>query len=456
MPMMYRRLLSAAAEVDVNRPARLLAGAVLLLVALAAAWPAAAQSPPLPPDQCYRLSLPEALPWGVPGIDSAADDTLRVVTTLERILELADQGLSVAVAGLPPSLAPLVQVSFELGRTVQQFGETQSGEWLDVAFQRNPESEESATVLADWPPEHQQPGTAPGTTNLGEARSRPCETQDRRLVLDTFLGHLERSLESLQLVPQVDERVMHDGSTLTAVFGRSPMSAGTLAFGDLRTSGDGETRSAFLYYDDFGQEQVFDYLPADAPVRNFYLRTSSYLAALGEVGFVLLVDEEPAIAEVRRGVKGLRTLPSFSGEFGRRPNFEQLPAWESRKATAVYELLEGTRMPVGLYGRGEYLHLLVKEAMADDGETAWWLIKLDPREGGKELTRVLLPSSAAHLTVVPGGFWTIIEVGPVQGIGDRHAAFLETASAILIPAAWLENPRQHKATAQMSCVDLTG
>ncbi len=395
----YRRSLAVPA-VDRRHYALVLRAAVIWIAAVASAWPAVAQSPPLSLNRCHRLSFAEALPWGAPEFRDAANESTQVTQTVGLILESPRR---MSMAGLTSGFTP---VSYRGG-----------------SMPANLDQDRPSTTIM---PAH-----------LDSPRSRLGESAG----LDRYLDHLKTSLESLLIAPTVEERTITDDLTLTSVMAQTAMGNGALAFGELSSSGDGESISTFLYYDDFGREQIFSTLSMDVPIRNFYLRTPSYLATIGDTGYVLLLDEQPALAEVRLGYNGMHKLESFPSGFRSRPSLENLPSLESRKATAVFKLLERTRMPTGIYGRGQYLYLLAKHAMTDDGDTAWWLIKLDPRNEGREISRRRLPTGAAHLAIVPGeGVWTAIEIGPVQGIGDTHAAFLETSSAVMVPSAWLEDP----------------
>lgn len=101
-------------------------------------------------------------------------------------------------------------------------------------------------------------------------------------------------------------------------------------------------------------------------------------------------------------------------------------------------------MPVSLFAWESNLYLLAKHGASPSGGTPWWLIRLAPRDG-EELGRVRLPTQAAHLN---GG--TLIEKGPVQGIGDTHAPYMETSSMVLLPSAWLDGRTKARA-ARASC-----
>ncbi len=246
----------------------------------------------------------------------------------------------------------------------------------------------------------------------------------------------------------------------SSIYGWSPMGEGFLAFGDLK--GPRGWMSALFYFDKEGRLEIFYEVAIDAEVIDHYTRNTAYVAALGDVGYVLSVDETLSIGELRLG-KGLRRLPSFPAEFKNRPKFDEayrrrLRPHGARKATEIYRSYETATMASGLYAWGGRLYLVGKEAMASNGETDWWLIHIDPEDEGREKSRVRLPTGAAHLTIVPGSkFWALIEKGRVEGIGAKHAPFMDTASMVLVPTHWLENPNPGSPDEQLrvECVSLS-
>lgn len=233
---------------------------------------------------------------------------------------------------------------------------------------------------------------------------------------------------------------------LDQIYDFRPFGQGFLAFGDINYGAEpSDWESAFLYFDDSGRHQLFYRLPITAQVCNHYLRNMPYIATLGESGFILFMNEKPVIAEVTLGTEGVRELEYFPPDFQNRPRLETQTRWikageAPRQATYFYQTLESSTIAAGLYAWNGQLYLLGKKARIEsDGRTAWWLVKLDPRDGS-ELTRVRLPTDAAHLTVVPGETWTFVEKGPVEGIGPRRSPYMETSTMVRVPAAWLEEP----------------
>lgn len=248
---------------------------------------------------------------------------------------------------------------------------------------------------------------------------------------------LNRDLEVVGSMP-IQRKIGAGEAELRAIFDWTPMGTGILAYGDLQGPGD-SWHSAFLYLDADGRDQIFQRLPTTAEVRRLYLRSQSYLAALGDVGYILFLESSPAIGEVRLGSPGVRRLPDFPADFRSVPRLEPHAGWRApRNATYHYKVIERTNMPVGLFAWREDLYLLGRKLMPD-GETGWWMVRLDPTDGS-EINRVRLPSRAAHLTVAAGETFSLVEKGPVLGIGPDHAPYMDTFSAVFVPAAWLRGP----------------
>lgn len=262
-------------------------------------------------------------------------------------------------------------------------------------------------------------------------------------------------IEGRSLAPLAD--ALGPQPVLQSIYDWHPLGDGILAFGDISV-GAGDWKSAFLYVDEDGRQQAFVRLSPDAQVCNQYTTTSDYIAALDGRGYLLFLDPVPKIAEVIPDVGGVRELPGFPEDFQSRPRLDTRPRLAStrqgaRQATIFYEILEASTMAAGIYGWGNHLYLLGKEAIDPTGNTDWSLVKLDP-DDGSELSRVRLPTEAAHLTVVPGPeFWAFVERGQVQGIGERHAPYMETSSLVLVPTAWIENPKSNpQLNAEVQCI----
>lgn len=239
------------------------------------------------------------------------------------------------------------------------------------------------------------------------------------------------------------------------IYDWTPMGQGILAFSDLADS-DGNWTSGFLYFGSHGRQEVFRKIAIGDEAADFYTRsTISYVAALEDVGYILALSEETvSIEAVQLGSKA-RRLMSIPAKFRNRPRLDpalrkRLECQGTRKTTEIYKSHESATMVSGIYAWDHDLYLLAKQAMSASGETAWWLIRLDPSADGKEISRVRLPTGAAHLTIVPGGdFWALIEKGRVEGVGSFHSPYMNTSSIILVPTAWLTKPSNRHLDPQL-------
>ena len=227
-----------------------------------------------------------------------------------------------------------------------------------------------------------------------------------------------------------------------AVYGWQPMENGYLAFGDIEfedVKGPGRYKSAFLQFNSERILQIFD-RPMDtlSEVRNHYLRNMPYIATLdGKDGYLLDMGEVPSVRRVRAGVASSQELSSFPEDFRACPRLIRDPKLTralrgSEQATLFYERIESSRMAAGLFSWDGRLYLVAKEAMTAEQDTTWWVIELDPQDGA-EISRERLPTSAAHITLVPGSRsgLALIEKGPVVGVGDMHWPYMATSSMVL-------------------------
>lgn len=255
-----------------------------------------------------------------------------------------------------------------------------------------------------------------------------------------------------------------DAWQLMAVYQFTPMASGILAFGD--RYGPKGWQSAFLYFDESGRSQVYHTIETTDTIRHHYLRTTQYLASIGEAGYALLVLEgELVIAEVRPETAELGRL-GFPEDFQSWPRLGVSKAWRelmmlsprlgARKERVFYEILEREpTVAAGLYAWRGSLYLLGRRKVEKEGRAAWWLIKLNPQNGAERF-RVRLPTDAAHLIVVPGDFWAFIEKQAVQSVGESEAPYMRTDSMSLVPSAWIEESSNGRLTAKekTSCVSL--
>jgi hypothetical protein len=144
---------------------------------------------------------------------------------------------------------------------------------------------------------------------------------------------------------------------------------------------------------------------------DFYLLSGySFLASLGDEAYFVVMDKRPAIYRAAPG-SGVERLKAFPDEYRIRPDFHTHMTGP-KTAPAHYAELESFAMPAGIYAQDGLLYLLTRRPDGP-GKTAWWLYQIDPQRD-VILGRVQLPTSADHLTVVPGEkSWFVFERGPV-------------------------------------------
>lgn len=242
---------------------------------------------------------------------------------------------------------------------------------------------------------------------------------------------------------------------IDAIYDMVPLGdGGVLAFADVivtaRREADGERYvTGFVYFDGKGRTQIFREIGDSDDVFNQYTRNAPYMATLidrggkrgqeEEVAYVLFLDQKPTLAEVRYGAE-IRDLDLFPGDFQSRPRLvRQHEMYGARQATLFYKTMEMSTMAAGLYSWAGNLYLLGKLPAEENGDTAWWLVRLDPATGG-ELSRVRLPTDAPNLTIVPGEHWALLQKDAVVGVGALHAPYMQTRSMVLVPNGWIADP----------------
>ena len=239
---------------------------------------------------------------------------------------------------------------------------------------------------------------------------------------------------------------------LMAVYDWAPVGNGLLAFGDLQEPETKRWESAFLYFDDEGGRALYR-LSTESAKRIYYQRNLPYVAASEDAGYILFLEEDTRVLEARADVDaGLRELELFPEDFRKAPPLRRIPGFHGTlEATAFYKLVERSTMAAGIFTWEDQLFLLAKKAMDKNGNTAWCLIRIDPADG-KELSRTRLPTQAAHLTVVPGVFWALIEKDPVTPQGQSGSPYMEIRTMTLMPGGWLsDSPSQ---TSVAACVPI--
>lgn len=168
---------------------------------------------------------------------------------------------------------------------------------------------------------------------------------------------------------------------------------------------------------------------------DYYVLGHPYVTANDLGPFVLAMGRHPRIYRVSLEGDGqvhpLRAMPADVREVAELGMESTGP----ESSQALFARVESLRMPVGLYGQGEMLYLLTRKPDTAQEGIAWFLHQIDPARD-EVVGGVRLPTSAHHLTVVPGpGSWFVFEKGPVEAWGEQ-----EIASMLVIPRAWIDQP----------------
>lgn len=251
-----------------------------------------------------------------------------------------------------------------------------------------------------------------------------------------MLIHVDENLSVIDKEVQVKGRSL-GGSRLSAIYDWVPMGNGFLAFSDLQ-QGDDWT-SAFIYFDDQGGSRSFSEIAVADPARLPFLRNGTYLASLGDLGYILRLDPPVRLIEVGAELPNGRLLDAIPADLA-YPMLSSKPRVAGpQRATQDYQRLEESHAVTGLFAWRDLLYVVIKEPKDEQGKTAWSLSQLNPLNG-QELARLRLPTSHAHLTIVPGDQWALIEKDPVQSVGEFNAPYMTTTSMVLVPGEWIEDP----------------
>jgi hypothetical protein len=174
--------------------------------------------------------------------------------------------------------------------------------------------------------------------------------------------------------------------------------------------------------------------PAEA--NDYYLFGFPYFAANDDgLFYVRMIGDTASIVQVKKNEAGRRVgkpISVFPSEFRHVEKLKTENVGPS-STKARYAEIEKSTMAVGLFGQGKYLYLLGRRFTGE--HTEWSLFKIDPNESkiGREIR---LPTTAHHLTVVPGDdSWYLFERGEVKGWGDQ-----EIQRVVKVPASWITDP----------------
>jgi hypothetical protein len=203
-----------------------------------------------------------------------------------------------------------------------------------------------------------------------------------------------------------------------------------LAFGD-RIRGE-EWTGALMEFkmDRPDQFKTVHSFSLESTSRNYARLGFPMLASAGGKNYALLIEGSPSIFEVHSGTRRL-DLKNYPEGFNSFPSIEQ--KINETTVANVYKGLENAQMPVALYGKGDFLYLLLRRPSAKAGETTWLLAKIDPRKE-EVFGPVKLPTNGRHILLSPGNKeWAIIEKDRVEGLGKQNVTEI-----ILMPSSWPE------------------
>ena len=165
-------------------------------------------------------------------------------------------------------------------------------------------------------------------------------------------------------------------------------------------------------------------------MRSFYRLSYPLVANLGNRAFAFFFDDTMEIVALD-GMRRLKSLPEHL--------MHKLPPLLPELLTAdnfhwVMEQVEQSSMPAGLHGWGG--HLFVLSRSSSDGQTSWFITKIAP-DSDKLLWTKKIPSTANHMTVVPGPVrWAFLERGPVTSDLEQQT----TAVRLIDAAHMVEKP----------------
>jgi hypothetical protein len=166
--------------------------------------------------------------------------------------------------------------------------------------------------------------------------------------------------------------------------------------------------------------------------RVFYRLGHSYLTAIGDTAYLLLMDGAISFVRFQKGRSAPRPLQISGLPLGRSPLLPPLRV--SSDLAPLMKAVEQSAMPVGLYGWEGFLYLLSRRP--SQGVTEWTISKIDPQKSKLTGTAVLR-THANHLTVAPGPRkWAFLEKGPVRGPGQQ-----EIKTVLFVPSSRFRESR---------------
>ncbi|HEX9669183.1 MAG TPA: hypothetical protein VGC93_06820 [Thermoanaerobaculia bacterium] len=249
---------------------------------------------------------------------------------------------------------------------------------------------------------------------------------------DGYFARLEGSNFEVAFELNALEKATNENGRLVSVYDWIPMqateqAAEVLLIGDILQGQLGYTAFVQLNLEHPAEYRVLHKLDMNDAAVGFYLLGQSYVASVNREPFFLVMAPRPFINNPAAGVR--MNLRLVSGSQTRPLDRPVLPKDTGMDAArGLFETLERSTVPSGLYGWNGALYLLMRSPASRSG-SRWWLTKFDPKANRMVWNREI-DTEASHLTVIPGDeFWAFIEKGPVMGPGQQTIL-----SALLAPA----------------------
>jgi tetratricopeptide (TPR) repeat protein len=170
---------------------------------------------------------------------------------------------------------------------------------------------------------------------------------------------------------------------------------------------------------------------AEDPSGVYYRLGQPYLSTLNGKVYFLDIGETLTLYEVsvNSATGSLRRVASVPGGIASTPRQELGRLQTPTRAADLFQLVESLDVPAGLYAAGGSLFILRRPNDQNARDASWTLEEVDP-EQGTLLRTIRLPTSAHHLTVIPGATrWALIQRGIVKSIGKQSIS-----STVFIPS----------------------
>lgn len=202
-----------------------------------------------------------------------------------------------------------------------------------------------------------------------------------------------------------------------SVFSWQPAAGGIIACSDVRHGNNWRHGYVRVPADASRGVEFLQEITRDDPIRVYCRLGLDLIATEGTTAWVLMMQERPQIVRFDEGRVLGDPLPT---DLGTRPDIAFV---EMRDAQQVMAALEASALPVGLYPAGDRQVVVLSRRPAEAGKTEWRLTRVNGKSG--EILGVgILPTTANHLTVVPGSdYWALLERGRVRAMGDHEAVF---------------------------------